>query len=542
MNQYDGGALAAALSSAGLAPAEDADAPADLVVVNTCCVTATAMRKSRQAIRRAARRSPRAVVLVTGCYCYYDGRRVWGLLRELGIEEGRLFLAGDHEPLARTVARAAAAARSPHAPRGRSLHTPRYHAPRGHGPAMTASEAEPPAQGRVASHAGARLLRSRGTPQSLSDEAAGDEPLPGKVPGPREATPGTLVARRSGASGRAQDGPGGAPGGPVPARQRAFVKVQDGCDAFCAYCVVPYTRPNVSSRPPTEIVAECRNLVAAGHREIVLCGVFLGAYGRATAVRRRWSDGPAALADLLRRVGEIEGLWRVRLSSIEPGDVTDELLTAAGDLPTFAPHLHLPLQSGSDAILAAMNRQYRARDVLDAIGRLRDAFDRPAVTTDVIAGFAGESDADFARTLEVCREAGFAKIHAFPFSPIRGTPAWNRRRERPAGQTVRQRLTELAAVERASAARYRAQFVGETLEGIVEAPRPGRSRRRAMTDRYLPVRFAPPEGQTPDALTGRVVRLRITAPGADGLDGELAPARPGSPPEDGRFATSGSGQ
>ena len=131
------------------------------------------------------------------------------------------------------------------------------------------------------------------------------------------------------------------------AHQRAFVKVQDGCDAFCTYCIVAYTRPRVWSREPGEILRECRRLVEAGHKEIVLCGVFLGAFGRATAVRRRWDDAPSALPELLKQVAGLDGLWRVRLSSLEPGDVSDELLAAVRDLPRVAPHFHLPLQSSS---------------------------------------------------------------------------------------------------------------------------------------------------------------------------------------------------
>jgi len=149
--------------------------------------------------------------------------------------------------------------------------------------------------------------------------------------------------------------------GPIehfPRHQRAFVKVQDGCDAFCSYCIVPYARANVWSRDADEVVAECRRLVQAGHKEIVLAGVFLGAYGRDTTIRRRWDKRPDALAGLVRRVADIDGLWRVRLSSLEPGDLTDELLAAAGELPNFAPHFHLPLQSGSPRILSRMNRQY----------------------------------------------------------------------------------------------------------------------------------------------------------------------------------------
>ncbi|MCJ7544668.1 MAG: radical SAM protein [Phycisphaerae bacterium] len=167
---------------------------------------------------------------------------------------------------------------------------------------------------------------------------------------------------------------------------------------------------------------ECRDLVAAGHREIVLCGVFLGAYGRDTAVRSRWGEQRSQLPNLLRRLAAIDGLWRLRLSSLECLDITDELLAACTETSTVASHFHLPLQSGSNRILRRMNRRYTVEQFLDAVARLRAALDRPAITTDILVGFPGEEEADFAATLAAARHAGFAKIHAFPFSPIPRRP------------------------------------------------------------------------------------------------------------------------
>ncbi|HOF17339.1 MAG TPA: MiaB/RimO family radical SAM methylthiotransferase [Phycisphaerae bacterium] len=457
VNQYDSRALAALLEGEGLRPAQG-DEPADLAVVNTCCITAVAMRKSRNAIRRALRRSPAATIVVAGCYGDYDAARLRQLLDEMGVGPGRAVIAGHHGNLAGAVRKALA----PPAP-------PTDDAPR---------EGEP---------ADGDSLRQRRL-RALGDGAPGAANLP-----PAEKFPG---------------------------RKRAFVKVQDGCDAFCTYCVVPYTRSRVWSRPVDEILAECRALLAAGHREIVLSGVFLGAYGRATAIRRRWDPGPAPLVDLLRRVARLEGLWRVRLSSLEPGDVTDELLDAARGEPAFAPHFHLPLQSGSARVLRRMNRQYTPAEFTHAVARIRRAFDRAALTADVIVGFCGESDDDFSQTLRVAREAGFAKIHAFPFSAIAGTAAWQIRAEAPPPAVVRARLGELAALERELADAYRRQFVGETLEALVETASGATA--RGLTDRHVPVTFAAPSGA--GRLGGRVVRVRAEAVTPDGLSAALVEA------------------
>jgi threonylcarbamoyladenosine tRNA methylthiotransferase MtaB len=488
VNQYDGQAIAAELRRAGLCCART-DAPPELVVINTCCVTATAMRKSRQAIRRAVRAAPHAAVLVTGCYSDYDARRIHALLAELHVPADRVLLAGHHEDLASRIKELALrlCRRQP----------------------LTGCET-PGRSGLRARHGGKNIRMNASCDARIT------------------ASPSTIRTRRQAAV--KANVPGTAGLGPLSefaGHQRAFVKVQDGCDAFCRYCIVPYTRPRLWSRSPEQILAECRRLLGAGHREIVLCGVFLGAFGRPTAVRRRWDDAPAPLVSLLRRVAALDGLWRVRLSSLEPGDVTDDLLRACRECPNVAPHFHLPLQSGSDRILRRMNRQYAADEFRRTVDRLRDALDRPTITTDVIAGFPGETDADFADTLDALRHAGAAKVHAFPFSPIEGTAAWPLRGEAAAAPTVRRRMAELADLERELAAAFRRQFVGEQLEGLVERTPPDDGpTRRAMTDRYLTVEFDAQvqPGKEPARrgdLTGRIVRLRIDRVTSAGLAGTL---------------------
>jgi threonylcarbamoyladenosine tRNA methylthiotransferase MtaB len=216
----------------------------------------------------------------------------------------------------------------------------------------------------------------------------------------------------------------------------------------------------------------------------------------------------------------------VRLSSLEPADVTEELLDACRELPNFAPHLHLPLQSGSDAILRRMNRKYTVGQFTRTVDLAREAMDALAVTTDIIVGFPGESDEDFTRTLETARRARFAKIHAFPFSAIRGTAAWEFRHDAPPPVVVKQRMASLGELEADLAGEFRSQFVGETMEGLVERPRSSDGGQcRAMTDRYLTVAFTAPPGSLPAELTGSVASLEIDRVTDDGLAGRMLSAR-----------------
>jgi threonylcarbamoyladenosine tRNA methylthiotransferase MtaB len=460
VNQYDAQCVADMLRRCGWEPADKAQ-KADLVLIQTCCVTTVAMRKSRQAIRRAIRKNtvdaPPAVC-VLGCYGTYHERKLHELLKEAGLDPDRALLAP--------------------------------------------SDSDPAAVVRdITRQWGGKFP----TPQD-------DAPLSPNLPD----QPDHIKQRRRQAIDRTLPGTRGLEGiDRFAGHQRAFVKIQDGCDAFCSYCIVPYTRPHVWSRPIGEILDECRRLIDADHREIVLCGVFLGAFGRPSAIRRTWSNPAGSpLADLLREVAELPGLWRVRLSSLEPGDLTDDLLNALLH-PAVAPHLHLPLQSGSSEILRRMNRQYTPQQFRRTADRLREALDRPALTSDIIVGFPGESDAHFQATLDIAAEAGFAKIHAFPFSAIKPTRAWQRRKQAPPAELVRERLEQLAELETALATRYREQFVGQTLPALVERTPPGQDR-KAMTDRYLAATF-----KGPAELIGEVVDLRITAATDDGLAGEL---------------------
>jgi threonylcarbamoyladenosine tRNA methylthiotransferase MtaB len=274
-------------------------------------------------------------------------------------------------------------------------------------------------------------------------------------------------------------------------RRRALVKVQDGCRMKCSYCIVPTVRPHLLSRPVEEVLDEVCRLVGKGHREIVLTGVHLGHYGKEGRGEER-EDGPekkrseigdffplpsplASLPSLLRRITDLEGEFRVRLSSIEAGEVTPELIALMAERrDRICPHLHISLQSGSDAVLERMNRRWPARRIVQRCIEIRAALERAALTTDVIVGFPGETEADFAATCRVVEEVGFAKIHIFRFSPRQGTSAATMAGQVP-GWIAQRRAGELGRLGETLRDRYFRELLGHQLQVLVEGPIPGLS-------------------------------------------------------------------
>ncbi|MFO1095944.1 MAG: tRNA (N(6)-L-threonylcarbamoyladenosine(37)-C(2))-methylthiotransferase MtaB [Planctomycetaceae bacterium] len=297
-------------------------------------------------------------------------------------------------------------------------------------------------------------------------------------------------------------------------RKRAYVKVQDGCVLRCTYCIIPDVRPGLSSRSPESIEAEVRRLVGNGYREIVISGIHVGHYGVETT-RGRSGRAPFRLWHLFRRLDQIPGDWRMRLSSIEANEVDDDFISAAADCEHLCPQFHPALQSGSDAVLARMRRRYRVGRFLDKLDRIRGVIPDVAFTTDVIVGFPGESDAEFEETLETCRRARFMKMHCFPFSPRRGTPAAGFPGQIPP-DIRKERMRRLAALERTLAQRYYETQIGRTLEVLVERvcdDRPGWVR---GTDRhYIPVVLP-----GTDRDVGRCVRAYGTAAHAEFLEAQ----------------------
>lgn len=239
-------------------------------------------------------------------------------------------------------------------------------------------------------------------------------------------------------------------------RARVQVKVEDGCDAFCTYCVVPYARGVPRSVPLEEVAARAAELSASGVAEVVLTGINIG----------RYDSGAERLPELLEAVAR-SGIIRIRLSSVEPGDVSERLLDAAARTSAFCPHLHVPLQSGSDSVLARMGRPYTAAAFAETVERAHHAFPRIAISTDVIAGFPGETDAEFAETLAFVESQRFSRLHVFRYSPREGTPA-----AIMPGQVSPRVKAERASALRALGSRLSAEFarslVGVPLELLVE--------------------------------------------------------------------------
>lgn len=265
---------------------------------------------------------------------------------------------------------------------------------------------------------------------------------------------------------------------------RAFLKIQDGCDGYCTYCIVPKTRPFVRSKPAEEVLNEAQALVKSGHREIVVTGIFLGAYGRQSVRRKNWLDQQNNhLADLLDKMAEIPNLARIRLSSLEPADLTPRLLDTLCRHPNIMPHLHLSLQSGSDNILRKMCRQYRIEEFREKVDSAKSRLDRPAITTDIIVGFPGETDADFEQTVNMAKIVGFAKMHVFTFSPRRGTAAADMQ-DSIDNKIIKQRSKILRDLNIELGLKYRRQFIGETAEILIEKDNGQRSGR---SERYFTV-------------------------------------------------------
>ncbi|MDH7601462.1 MAG: tRNA (N(6)-L-threonylcarbamoyladenosine(37)-C(2))-methylthiotransferase MtaB [Armatimonadota bacterium] len=239
-------------------------------------------------------------------------------------------------------------------------------------------------------------------------------------------------------------------------RTRALVKVQDGCDHFCSYCIVPFARPEMHSRPIGEVLEEIRRLADYGYKEIVLTGIRLGSY----------RDSDQGLPDLVLQAAEISGIERIRLSSIEPWEI-DEALIGVFQHPKVCRHLHIPLQSGDDEILARMNRPYRADDYLSLVNKIRDETPGIGITTDVIVGFPGETEEAFENTCEVVRRAGFSRLHVFRYSPRHLTRAAEMPNQVP--EALKKERAEILSTIGLECARAFAQsWIGQTLPVLAE--------------------------------------------------------------------------
>ncbi len=287
----------------------------------------------------------------------------------------------------------------------------------------------------------------------------------------------------------------------------AFLTVQEGCDKFCTFCVVPYTRGSEFSRPVAQIETEARRLAGAGVRELTLLGQNVNAYHGADA-----SGQPTTLARLVARLSSIDGIERLRYMTSHPRDMDDGLIAAHGENPKLMPFLHLPVQAGSDRVLKAMNRGHDARHYLRLVERIRKARPDIALSGDFIVGFPGESDADFRATLDIVREVRYAGGFSFKYSPRPGTPAAGQPQVPEESKLAR--LHELQALLHTQQSEFNRSCVNRTLPVLVE--KPGRDPGQIMgRSPYLqPVHLAGPQ-----ALIGQVIHTHITGVGTNSLSG-----------------------
>lgn len=241
---------------------------------------------------------------------------------------------------------------------------------------------------------------------------------------------------------------------------RAFMKIEDGCDSFCTYCIIPFARGRVSSRSPESCIKEAEYLAQNGFKEIIVSGIHLCSYGKDRG------EDIMSLASLLKKIDSVDGIERLRLGSLEPISMTDEFIDALAGLKHICPSFHLSLQSGSDTVLKRMNRHYDSKGYASRVKRLRERFPDMSLTTDIIVGFPGETDEEFEETMKFAEEMGFARIHVFPYSLRQGTKAAEM--EQVAPEIKKQREARLLALATELSSKFAGQMTGKEEEVLVE--------------------------------------------------------------------------
>ncbi|HWI63567.1 MAG TPA: tRNA (N(6)-L-threonylcarbamoyladenosine(37)-C(2))-methylthiotransferase MtaB [Symbiobacteriaceae bacterium] len=291
---------------------------------------------------------------------------------------------------------------------------------------------------------------------------------------------------------------------------RAVVKIQEGCNIFCTFCIIPYARGKPRSRRPESVLQECRRLAAEGFREVVLTGIHLGSYGK--DYKHEFT-----LAQVVEQIAEIEGIDRIRLSSLEPKHVSEHLLSLLESNPKVCRHLHLSLQSGSQTVLERMKRAYTAQEYREVVQELRRRIPDLGLTTDVIVGFPGETEAEHRESMDFIREMGFGRLHVFPFSPRKGTPAATMPGQ--VTKVVKERRThEMIALGRELAIEFADRHRDQTLTVLAEEEADTEAGwLEGYTDNYIRVRF--PGG---DELRNCLIPVRITGVDEEVCHGEMA--------------------
>lgn len=394
------------------------DEAADIYIVNTCTVTNIADRKSRQMLHRAKKRNPDAVVVAVGCYVQTG--------QDTLLKDGAVDLAIGNNRKKDLVE-------------------------------ILETYLESRAAAETAAGAGSR----GGAEMTVKQEDVQAAPMIDTIDiahAPYEEMTLKTTAEHT----------------------RAYIKIQDGCNQFCSYCIIPYARGRVRSRVEADILREARGMAQTGYREIVLTGIHISSYG----VDR----GGGELVRLLEKLSEIEEIARIRLGSLEPGIVTEEFASRISALPKVCPHFHLSPQSGSDTVLRRMNRRYDTAGYFSAVERLRECYANPAITTDVIVGFPGETEEEFAQTERFLRRVGFYEMHIFKYSRRQGTRAAAMEGQLTEAEKA-VRSERLMGVEREMSRAYRETFLGKTEEVLFEEllEKEGKHYWIGHTPRYLKV-------------------------------------------------------
>lgn len=399
------------------------DGEADVYIINTCVVTNTGQRKSRQTIHRAIRKNPNALIVVTGCYpqtAAEEVKAIAGVDMIIGNQDRAQIVQLVEERLAHRQTDTLDAVHK-----------------------LTASTA-------------------------FEEMAAGD----------------------------------------ITDKTRAFLKIQEGCNQFCTYCIIPYARGPLRSRSLESIRTETQRLISAGFKEIVLIGIHLGCYGKENP------DGPT-LYDAVKTVLDVPGVQRLRLGSLESVEVEPRLLTLMQEDARFCRHLHLPLQSGCDKTLQAMHRPYTTAKFKTLLADIKTKVPDIAITTDVIVGFPGETEADFETTCKFAESCGFSKMHIFPFSARKGTPA-----EKFAGAVTeavkKERADILGKIDETMHKAFLQAMVGQTAKVLFEQPA-GEDYFEGLTGNYQRV-FVKSGGRN---LGGEILPVKITAFDGEKLLGEI---------------------
>jgi len=297
------------------------------------------------------------------------------------------------------------------------------------------------------------------------------------------------------------------------ARTRAVIKIQDGCNHFCSFCIIPFTRGRLRSRAAAEVLAEAWELARMGYRELVLTGICIGDYGDERGFEARGERDPLAL--LLEELAAIPGIERIRMSSIDPADTSQDLLDTMARLPEVCRHLHLSLQAGDEEILQQMRRRYTAEQFRDLVRRIYAAMPDAGLTCDVIVGFPGETEAQFQETVRLCEEARFCKLHAFPYSERSGTLAARLVDDVPPAEKAR-RVQELLRLSDRLGLQFAEGHLGETVTILVEQRDRRTGQISGLTGNYLRVTF-----DGPDTLRGQLVPLLVQSAGSEGAFGTL---------------------